>query len=96
MQVIVDLPNFPDWAIPMVSIVPVFKTLDVYDLSDPLISITSNYFYDWVKVNDTDYQLIINIEGSAKLSGNDIPLFLDLDFVFVNKNNIYPVQSEQE
>ena len=88
------LNNFPDWAVPMTRIVPVFKIPDAYDFEE--LDFFSDYFFVWEKISDNTYELNVDVEGEAEKEGNPIALTLDLDLVFVNERNYYNTQSNKK
>ena len=89
-----DLPNFPDWAIPMAKIIPVIKILNGYDLNSDEFFISPDFSYAWKKVDNNHYNLEIDISVSASFGGDSIPVYLDLDVVIVNERQYFTTQTE--
>lgn len=84
--------NFPDWAIPMARIVPVFYFDDSYSIDDVVVS--SDYHYSWTKIEDTHYVLTGYILIAAIFDSELIPVYLDMNVVIVNDKNYYNIQTE--
>lgn len=86
---IVHLKNFPQWAIPMTRIVPVFNVDDAWNVKE--INFTSRFQYWWRKIDDTTWDIYIQLFGEAFIDGHSsppdlIPLYLNVDLVIVNEH----------
>jgi len=88
----IDLPNFPDWAVPMVKIIPVLRILNGYNIADGIIS--PDFSYVWKRLDDAHYQLTIDIGVFTSFGGDEIPVYLDLDLVIVNQRQYYTTETE--
>jgi hypothetical protein len=91
----VQLPGFPEWAIPMTKVVPMFSTEDGYDLS----TVTWNCYctHLWHVIESSGeapnaVELRVDVEVSATIPNSadpakptSIPVYLDLDLVFLDQ-----------
>jgi hypothetical protein len=84
------LENFPEWAIPMTKVMPVFYTENAYNLDDCTFSVTWNYL--WEIVDEINVKLHVHFDLIDFHMHNEeetriiLPLFLDLKLYFVNRN----------
>lgn len=88
----VDLPNFPDWAVPMANITAVVKILSGYDINAGTIS--PDFSYTWKKIDNEHYQVEVDISVFTSFDGEEIPVYLDLDIVIVNEREYFTTQTE--
>ncbi len=78
--------GLPDWAIPMIKIVPIFHTLDVYvnQLND--LTFIYDFNYLWEKLDNKNYLLKVRLSARLYDGGNKFPLYVDLKAYFFNSN----------
>jgi len=76
--------NLPDWAIPMMRIVPVFYTLDAYHLDETTFYYDFNYW--WEKIDNINYLLKIRVSARLYNGASQAPLYLNLKAYFLNYN----------
>lgn len=82
--------NFPEWAIPMTKVIPIFYTENGYNLDDCLFSATWNYIWEIIDSQHVklhihfDYIYFTKVEESTTIYP---PLYLDLKLYFVNRNH---------
>lgn len=86
---LVHLTNFPEWAIPMTKVVPVFSVGDAWNKSQ--ITFTGTFRYWWKKIDDLTWDIYVELYANASLPGHTsppslIPLFMDIDLVIVNEH----------
>jgi len=81
--------NLPDWAIPMMHIVPIFYTLNAYDIND--LNFVYDFNYIWEKVEqqngfsiNNDYILKIRISAQIVELFLALPLYVNLKCYFLN------------
>ena len=90
--------DLPDWAIPMMHVIPVFYTEDAYDLDGDDITFYHDFNYMWVKVDD-NYKLLIRLSGQllqlVESTYVTLPLFVNLDCYFLNENIYQEIQHER-
>ena len=91
--------DLPDWAVPMMHIIPIFYTEDAYDLDSEDITFSHDFSYMWIKVDDTNYKLLIRLSGQllqlVDSSYVTLPLFVNLDCYFLNENIYQEIQHER-
>jgi len=93
----VDLPNFPDWAVPMTRVVPILTVSSAFDKYSP--STRVEIYNSWKKVDATTYVLTIDIFAvSNYFDENDVlqnaPMKIDIDLVIVNERNYFTTQTD--
>jgi len=79
--------GMPDWAIPLIKVVPEFYTSDDYAEQWDNLNLEYSFRYLWEKVDDKHYRLYIQLSG--KLQDNDeivLPLFVNLSLWIINTN----------
>jgi len=86
MSFIVDLPNFPEWAIPCTKLIPRVYSEDGYDLTNLTTNEISTYFkYWWKYVDANHWQIYVTMQMLISIGGNYIPTFVDVDLVILNE-----------
>lgn len=83
MTYFANLPNFPEWAIPMTKIIPRVYIDDAYDISTVTFSVSCRHYW-LVKGNSITLKVIVFALSSATNFGQ-IPTYLDMDLVFFNE-----------
>jgi hypothetical protein len=98
MILYVQLPNFPEWAIPFTKVVPMASTDDAYDLSKVTFNV---YCYHLWHITDnpenpsigSSVELRIDVSATATMPDPtnknntpiQVPVYLDIDLVFFNE-----------
>ena len=89
--------NLPDWAIPMMHIIPVFYTEDGIEFDK--CDFFYDFDYDWIKVDEINYKLFIRISGRLQqiiLPSVIIhPLYVDINCYFLNERKFYSIQHQK-
>ncbi len=93
----VELPGFPDWAVPMTRIVPIVQVSAAYTAFNPVVS--SEIFCKWKKVDNSTYLLTIYLEATATYTiveddTLNAPMIIDIEMIIVNERNYFITQTE--
>ena len=83
--------NYPDWAIPMAKIIPIFHLPIGHDIDTVYIS--PDFSFIWKQIKDS-YELIIDISVFTLFNGNPVPIYLDMDIIIVNQREYFVTQTE--
>jgi hypothetical protein len=77
--------GMPDWAIPLIKVVPIFYTSDQYaERWDELENAEYDFNYIWEKVNN-NYKLYIRLSGIIRDPDiSPAPLFVNLSLWIIN------------
>src|ERR1700690_3619674 len=99
----VQLPNFPEWAIPMTKVVPMVYTEDAYD---PHTITWSVYCYHLWRIipstngNGNAVELRVDMTASATVPNlsdpahpTQIPVYVDIDLVFFNERQAQEIHT---
>jgi len=70
------LEGFPEWAIPMTKVVPIFYTEDGIDLNDPDKTLTVVWDYWWEVVDGTNARIHIDIQTATLKDESIFTLFI--------------------
>lgn len=84
----VELNGFPDWAVPMTRVIPVFFSEDGVNLDSISPSLTFIYQFNYLfhRVSENSYILKFFYEGFIQdFSLNYFPLYLNLDLYIINE-----------
>lgn len=82
------LSNFPDWAVPMSRVIPVYSTETGVNIdgSDPVLSFNFQFNYWFKRVSENNYILKVNVTGIFQdFNLNNFPLFVDLNLYILNE-----------
>jgi len=102
----VQLPNFPEWAIPMTKVVPVVYTEDAYDPSN--ITWTVYCYHLWHIIpssngNTNAVELRVDMTASATIPNladpsnpTSIPVYVDIDLVFFNERQAQEIHTNNQ
>ena len=89
----VTLPNFPEWAIPMSKIIVKGYTSDGF--VDEYISganITCQHTWNVINTStEKSIQLKIELDASIGNSQESVPIYIDLDLVFINERIVQEI-----
>lgn len=96
MTFYVQLPNYPEWAIPMTKVVPMVYTEDAYDLSTVTWSVRCYHLWHIIPSTNPNLpnavELRVDMEASATIPNPSnsaqptaIPVYIDIDLVFFNE-----------
>jgi len=81
----VNLPNFPEWAIPFTKIIPKVHMEDGYNPEDYNgLELVTNCRHMWKYIDGFNWQIRVEVTAYVRVSGAYIPLFLDVDLVIIN------------
>lgn len=81
MKFLVDLPNFPEWAIPFTKIIPKCRVDDPY-LNEGL-TLQCKHF--WKYISENHWQIYVEINAIGQIGGDYFPVYLDVDLVIINE-----------
>jgi hypothetical protein len=106
MILTINLPNFPEWAIPMTKVIPMTYVDDGYDLSTVTWKISCRHLWHVVPNSDINLlptiSLTIDIESSATVPGAtedvapiSIPTYVDINLQFLNKRLVQEVNANK-
>lgn len=84
--------GLPDWAVPMIRIVPIFYTEDGYNLDD--LTFYQDFNYWWQKEGD-NYILKFIFYAFLAYGVSNLPLYLDLKCYFYNNFRFEPLQHKR-
>ncbi len=85
--------GMPDWAIPLIKVVPIFNTSDDYAEKWDDLTLTYNFNYVWEKVDDKNYKLYIRLSGQLEDKNEVVlPLFVNLSLWIINTNYMDSIQ----
>lgn len=80
------LENFPDWAVPLSRVVPIFRTEDGYNLDELDFGFQFNYWFQ--KIDNLNYLLKIFVNASLEdQDDNTLPIFVDINLHILNERN---------
>jgi hypothetical protein len=82
MTCYVQLPNFPEWAIPMMRVIPKAYTEDGYNSPAVIWKVQCRHLW---QLSQGQIVLKIDLDASATLDGIAIPVYIDIDLVFFNE-----------
>ena len=92
------LEDFPEWAIPMTEVVPIFYTENAYTLDDGTLTVM--WDYRWEIVDNTNVKIHIDITVARFTDVVDsaifLPLYMDLKLYFVNRNQYNEIYEYQK
>lgn len=87
MTYFVDLPHFPDWAVPMTKLITKVYTDDGWDTSK--VGWGGNTRHWWNKVAENHWQIRVELYASVSYTLNGVgiilPTYVDVDLVIVNE-----------
>jgi hypothetical protein len=82
----VDMPNFPDWAIPFVKIIPKVYFDDAIDVNNIYPSdLFTQCRYWWHYIGENHWKIRVELFLSATVNGDKIPMYTDVDLVIFNE-----------
>jgi hypothetical protein len=86
MTFVVDLPKFPEWAIPFTKIIPKAYMDDGFD-PEVIESDTLNTFcrHFWKNIGEDHWQIYVELLVIARLDGVYLPIYTDVDLVIMNE-----------
>lgn len=92
----VDLIGFPDWAIPMCRVVPIFSSESGVDIDSQGLTLSTQFNYWFKKVDNANYILKVFVSGSLEDNDdNKFPLFVDIDLYILNQRLYDPIQKNR-
>jgi hypothetical protein len=82
----VDLPNFPEWAIPFVKLIPKVYFEDGHTFDEIGTGNVTTYFKSvWHLIGENHWQIRVETQILARLDYEYIPVYLDVDLVILNE-----------
>jgi hypothetical protein len=85
--------GMPDWAIPLIKVVPEFNTSDEYAEKWDDLTLEYSFRYLWEKVDDKNYKLYIRLSGELEDEDETVlPLFVNLSLWIINTNYMDSIQ----
>lgn len=96
----VNLPNFPEWAIPMTKVIPRVYLDDGYDITTVSISVQCQHFWHVTPSQDNlGNPLVPNVTLRVLFHAHaqqtlpvppfflELPIYVDIDLVFINERD---------
>lgn len=88
MKLSVDMPNFPEWAIPFVKIIPkayLDDGVDVENFTGSELTLYCHHF--WQYIADNHWKIIVELEAVARDNVGDLlSVYTDVDLVILNEH----------
>ena len=85
----IDMPNFPDWAIPFIKLTPKAYTDDGYDVTSYTTSELRTYFqHFWRYIGENQWKIWCSINArilTFNPTPHYVPFYIDLDLVIFNE-----------
>ena len=79
--------GMPDWAIPLIKVVPEFHTSDTYAEQWDDLTLEYSFRYLWEKVDTNNYKLYIRLSGLLEDENEaPLPFFVNLSLWIINTN----------
>lgn len=82
------LKDFPDWAVPMTKVIPLFYTTSGNNIDDDNVNLNYNFDYWFQKMDNQHYLLKIYLSGVLQRTTETLetlPLFVDLKLYILNE-----------